>query len=66
MDHNDSLSERRKREKEFKELVRKNREWMEKELDALADLLLDIWLWKKEQEKKKNESDEKSSIPAEQ
>lgn len=64
MYHDDSLSDRRKREREFKELTRKNREWMDKELDALAELLLDIWLWKKEPEDKKDKPDETGSTHA--
>jgi len=63
MDHDDSLSEQRKREKEFKELARKNQEWMDRYLDDVAELLLDLWLWKKEQEEKKNKPDEPGSTP---
>ena len=63
MDRNDSLADRRKREKEFNDLTRRNQEWMEKELDALAEFLFDIWVWKKEQEKK-DKRDQDGSIPA--
>jgi hypothetical protein len=57
------LSEQRKREKEFNELKRRNQEWLDGALDEMAEFLLDLWLWKKEQEEK-DKPDEDGSIPA--
>ena len=61
MDDN-SLSEQRKQEKEYKELTHRNREWIGKQIDLLAELLLELWLRKKKTEHRK-ESDNTGSNP---
>jgi hypothetical protein len=65
MDHNDSLSERRKHEKEFEEFTRRNRAWTDKYLNEMAGFLFDLWLWKKEHEKDEDSPTKSGSIPAE-
>ena len=48
--------ERRKREAEFQALKKTEQEQLEKEMRAMAELLLDIYEWRQEQKNKENGS----------
>jgi hypothetical protein len=65
MNQNDSLSERRKREKEFEEFTRRNRAWTDKYLNEMAEFFLDVWLWKKKRKKGEDNPADTGSIPTE-
>ena len=53
--------EKKKRDKEFADLKRRNQEWLDRYLDEVANFLLDLWLLK--QDNKKDETDEGGSTP---
>jgi hypothetical protein len=56
MENNESPTERRKREAEFQALKKAEREQLEKEMRAMAELLIDIYEWRQEQKRKENGS----------
>jgi hypothetical protein len=56
MENSESPSERKKREAEFLTLKKMQDEQLQKEIRAMAELLIDIYLERREQESKNNGS----------